>query len=235
MTPPPIKRPTYRVLTASAEKCLANGARLLDETCDLEFRDVSATRFYMAMIAQEEFAKAFMLLLVRDDVVPFSRPVLRAMNDHSCKQLVGIIMDYVIMHWDDLDEIKTMIAAEVEFGDRFPDDVGSALEMLRYEKIGRWEGGVWCWAEDPNYDRGTQDVSDGKRDRLKQDALYVRIGKDGHAVSVPDRISITETKIEEDRAVRYKGLIGSALQGGTPPFRYEKTIKALRALFGSRT
>jgi hypothetical protein len=235
MMPPPIKRPTDRVLTASAEKCHANGTRLLDETCDLEFRDVSATRFYMAMIAQEEFAKAFMLLLVRDDVVPFSRPVLRAMNDHSCKQLVGMIMDYVIMHWDELDEIKAMIAAEVELGDRFPDDVGSALELLRYEKIGRWESGVWCWAEDPNYDRGAQDVADGKRDRLKQDTLYVRIGKDGQAVSIPDRISVTETKVEEDRAVRYKGLIGSALQGGAPPFRYEKTIKALRALFESRT
>jgi len=235
MTPPPIKRPTDRLLTASAEKCFANGTRLMDETYDLEFRDVSATRVYMAMIAQEESAKAFMLLLVRDDVVPFSRPVLRAMNDYSCKQLVGMIMDYVIMHWDELDEMEAMIAAEVELGDRFPDDVGSALEMLRYEKIGRWESGVWCYADDPNYDRGAQDVADGKRDRLKQDALYVRIGKDGQAISVPDRISLTETKVEEDRAVRYKGLIGSALQGGTPPFRYEKTIKALRALFESRT
>ena len=157
------------------------------------------------------------------------------MNDHSCKQLLGMIMDYVIMHWDELDEMKAMIAAEVELGDRFPDDVGSALEMLRYEKIGRWESGVWCWAEDPNYDRAAQDIADGKRDRLKQDALYVRIGKDGQAVSVPDQISIIETKIEEDRAVRYKGLIGSALKGGSPPLRYDKTIKALRALFESRT
>ena len=54
MTPPPIKRPSDRLLTASAEKCFANGTRLLDETYDLEFRDVSATRFYIAMIAQEE-------------------------------------------------------------------------------------------------------------------------------------------------------------------------------------
>lgn len=234
MTQPPRKRPTNKVLIATATKCLANGTRLLDETYDLEFREVSATRFYMAMIAQEEFAKAFMLLLIRDGVVPFSRPVLRAMNDHSCKQLVGMIMDYVIMHWEEIDEMKAMIAADAELGDRFPNDIGSALELLRYEKIGRWESAGWCWGEDPNYDRSAQAVADGKRDRVKQDALYIRIGKDGRVVSSPEQLSLSETKDEEDRAARYKGLIQSALNGGSQSYRYEKTINALGLLFESR-
>lgn len=97
-----LNRPQNKVLLKTATMCFENGVRLLEETYDLEFRKIIATCYYMAKISQEEFAKAFMLLLIRDDVVPFSLPVLRAMNDHSSKQLIGMIMDYMIMHWEEL-------------------------------------------------------------------------------------------------------------------------------------
>lgn len=226
-----LNRPQNKVLLKTATMCFENGVRLLEETYDLEFRKIIATCYYMAKISQEEFAKAFMLLLIRDDVVPFSLPVLRAMNDHSSKQLIGMIMDYMIMHWEELDELKAMIEADSELGDRFPNDVGSALEILRYEKIGRWESAAWCWDEDPKYDRMAQAVADGKRDREKQDALYVRIGRDGRAASLPEHISLSKTKAELERADRYKTLIQSALDGGSQSYRYNKVIAALRLLF----
>jgi hypothetical protein len=169
----PNPRPTKAALSKSSISCIQNGNRLLDEMCDLEFRSIVATRYYLAMIAQEEFAKAFLLLLIRDDVVPFTPEVLRAMNDHACKQLLGIIMDYIIMHFENIEELKAMIASDGGENGPFPANVSSAINLLRHEKIGRWESRNWSWAESPDYDREAVAVSDGKKDRRKQDALYI--------------------------------------------------------------
>jgi len=227
-----LKRPTDKALIASANTCLDNGYRLLEERYALEFQPIFATRFYSAMIVQEEFAKAFILLLVRDDVIPFTPHVLRAMNDHVCKQLVGMIMDYIIMNWDETEKYMEMIRKDFELGDRMPDDVGSALELLRYEKIGRWERRAWVWDEDPNYDKSALAIFEGKKDRRKQDALYVRIGKEGRVLSVPEQTTEAETKEEEERASRYGKLVYSALNGGAQGYRYDKIIAAFKILFG---
>jgi hypothetical protein len=204
---------------------------LIEESYDLEFRNPGATRLYLAMIAQEEFAKAFMLLLIRDEIIPFSAPILRAMNDHACKQLVGLIMDYVIMHGDEIDDLKAMIAADSEMGEKFPADVGSALELLRYEKIGRWEGKNWCGAEDPNYEPVALSIAEGKKDRRKQDALYARTGKDGRITAIPDQFTEQEAKVEIEKAARYAQLVISATEGERRTYRYDKAISAFKMLF----
>jgi hypothetical protein len=61
-------------------------------------------------------------------------------------------MDYMIMHWDDIEQAEAMISKDYDLSDDLPNDVGSAMELLRYEKIGKWEAKYWFWAEDPNYD-----------------------------------------------------------------------------------
>lgn len=228
---PILRRPTEKSLSASIISCLDNGHRLIEETYDLEFREPSATILYLAMIAQEEFAKAFMLLLIRDEVIPFSAPILRAMNDHACRQLVGLIMDYVVMHWDEIDDLKAMISEDSEMGEKFPDDVGSALELLRYEKIGWWEGKNWCWDVDPNYERTALGIAEGKQDRRKQDALYVRIGKDGRVLSLPYQFTEQHAKVEIEKAIRYGQLVAAATEGESQTYRYEKAISAFKMLF----
>lgn len=97
--------PSKKNLEASATSSADNGWRLLEEIYAHEFSGHYATRFYNAMIAQEEFAKAFTLMLIRDGVIPFTPHVWRAMNDHVCKQLVGMVMEYVIMSWNDEDTL----------------------------------------------------------------------------------------------------------------------------------
>lgn len=133
-----LKMSNSKDLIAAMDACIKNGVRLIDESYDLEFRLQSSSRFFLIMIAQEEFAKAFVLYLVQGAIIPFNRYVLRAMNDHACKQLVGMIMDYVIMHWENTEELEAAIRKDVELGDWLPDDVASAMELLRYEKIQRW-------------------------------------------------------------------------------------------------
>lgn len=229
----PLRQPTSEALLASIRACIQNGDRLLDETYDLEFRKPLATTFFVVMIAQEELAKAFILYLIGEGAVPFTPPVLRAINDHACKQLLGMIMDYVIMHWDEVEDLQELIRQDRESGDQLPNDVGSAMEILRYEKIGRWEGNSGTWAEDPDYDRAALHIADGKKDGHKQDALYVRIGRDGRVCSTPDVITDQETKNELERARRYKRFMDSLLAEDERSKRYNKIMGALRLLFGN--
>jgi hypothetical protein len=183
------------------------------------------------MISQEEAAKAFVLFLIKEDIVPFTRPVLRAMNDHVCKQLVGMIMDYMIMHWEGRDELEVLLSHDSDHGDRLPNDVGSAMELLRYEKIGRWESNNWVWSEDPKYDISALRISQGKKDRRKQDALYVRIGGDGRACSTPQTVTEGETTAEFERANRYQNFVYSMLNDEVASPRYDKAMAALKILF----
>lgn len=228
-----LSQPTSEALLASTRACIQNGDRLLDETYDVEFRKPPATRFFLVVIAQEEFAKAFLLYLIREGAMPFAAPVLRAINDHACKQLLGMVMDYVIMHWDEIEELREFIRKDYESGDQLPKDVGSAMEILRYEKIGRWEGNFGIWAEGPDYDRSALHIADGKKDRHKQDALYVRIGRDGRVCSTPDVITQQETESELERARRYKRFMDSLLAVDERSERYNKIMSAFRLLFVS--
>lgn len=131
-----LRTPDSETLLTTIKACLQNGDRFLEETYDLEFRDPPASRYFIVMIAQEEFAKAFIIYLIREGAMPFTLSVLRAINDHVCKQLIGMVMDYMIMHWDEIDEMRTLIAKDFAAGDALPNDVGSAIEILRYERIG---------------------------------------------------------------------------------------------------
>ena len=211
--------------------CIANGNRLLEETYDLEFRQPPSSRYFLIMIAQEEFSKAFVFYLVREDIAQLSKPLLRAVHNHSCKHLVGMIMDYMIMHWDDVEEFHSHLCADRDAGDGLPNEVGSALQILRYEKIGRWEAKNWAWGEDPNYEKGALRVSEGVRDRRKQQALYVGVSQDGRVTSTPDSITEQETQTELERAIRFARFLDEILKGEVPSLRYGKVMKAFKTLF----
>jgi AbiV family abortive infection protein len=224
-------------LAKTIDACIKNGERLIDESYNLEFTTPPSSRFFLIMIAQEELAKAFILYLVEEAIVPFSRYVLRAINDHTCKQLVGMIMDYIIMHWENTEELEAAIQKDVALGDWLPNDVGSAMELLRYEKIERWESGYGpIWAEDPKYDPSAMRIAEGEKDRHKQDALYVRIGRDGRVSSTPEMITEDETSNELARVHRYRYFL-RALRSREyrDHYRYEKAIAGLKSLFSNTT
>ena len=219
-------------LSESIQACLDNGARLIDEGYDLEFRSPCATRFYLIAVAQEEYAKAFILFLVKEGIAPFTSAVRRAIRDHSCKQLVGMVLDYVIMHWDEISELHVMIDRDHELRGRLPHDIASALELFCYEKIGRWAKSYWGWDEDPKYDHSAMAIAEGKKDLRKQDALYVRIGTDGQTCSIPNSIAEKELDDELERARRYKACVQSMLDGNRhfSERRYDKVMEAFSLL-----
>ena len=228
------KQPSPAALLKTIEACVENGERLIAEFYDLEFRNPPSSQYFLIMIAQEELAKAFILYLVKESIIPFTAAIRWAIKDHSCKQLIGMIMDYIIMHWDNDEELHAELDKDYAAGDRMPNDVGSAMELLRYEKIGRKEGSHGTWTEDPKYDKAALQIAEGKRDRHKQDALYVGIGRDGRVSSMPTKITKEETESELERAGRYKRFVTSVLIDKAGSHRHEKALAALKLLFADR-
>jgi AbiV family abortive infection protein len=226
-----LQQPGSDSLLATIRVCVKNGERLLDESYNLEFKKPPASRYFFVMIAQEEFAKAFILYIVREGVTTLTAPVLRAINDHACKQLVGVILDYMIMHWEEIAEMEDAVRRDHDLGECLPHDVGSAMDLLRHEKIRRWEDDRWVWAEDPDYDRSARRIAEGKKDRHKQNALYVRVGRDGRVSSTPDIITEDETQEEFARAGRYHRFMESLLRGDGQSYRYDKAMAVLKQLF----
>jgi hypothetical protein len=227
-----LRKAKKAVLMESIQACVANGERILADAMYLEFQEPPCTRLMLSMVAQEEFAKAFLLFLVSEDVVPWSAHLRRAIKDHACKQLVGVIIEYVYPQWETVDDLKRLIAEEVERGDTLPSTVASALNILRHEKIRRWESNNWVWAEPPDYEPSIMRISNGQRDRIKQDALYVQIARDGSVARTPSRVSVASADDEYHRANRYLRFVNSLVsdsQGGS--FAYDKVREVLRVLF----
>lgn len=222
-------------LRESARACLQNGRRLLDEVLFIESCEPPNTAYFLSLIAQEEFAKAFLLTLVVREVVPWDQRLLRASRDHTCKQLLCLIMDYLS---PDVDEFLERCDAVVLRGEvrNLPPRIADAVNILRHEKIGRWVGPTWVWAEDPEYDRDALAVAAGKQDRLKQDALYVRLGRDGSIASSPKTATYEIVRSERERASRMAHFAEQVLEGERyPGLDYDKVEKLFRVLFGYRS
>jgi AbiV family abortive infection protein len=189
-------------LGKSVRAVIQNATRLLEDTQSLEFSEPPTSAWFLALIAQEELAKAFMLCLVNRGAIPWNPHILRVLQDHRCKQLVCLVMDYLA---PDIDEFITRSNAVVIKKELpiMPQRIADALNILRHEKIGRWVSKTWVWAEEPDYDHDALAIAEGKKDRLKQDALYVRLGKDGSVASTPMNHGAAALANEMDRAERF--------------------------------
>ena len=233
MEKPDQQSPSREKLTASLDACLANGIRLLEDADWISHLEPPSTAFMLAVIAQEEFAKAFFLSLVRGGILPWSPLLLRAMNDHACKHLVGVLIEYADPQWEELSVLEAIYKEESELGDhRMPAAAGSALEILKYEKMDRWAGQSWSWAEDPAYDREVLRIAKGSLDKQKQDALYVRIGRDGSLAKAPNALTRQQAEAEIKKAERYRWSIYSlAKDDHYPSYMFQKLQNALKILF----
>ena len=217
-------------LDKSVRAVIQNATRLLEDAQSLEFSE-SPTIWFLTLIAQEELAKAFILCLTNRRTIPWNPHILRALQDHKCKQLVCLVMDYLA---PDIDEFinrcdAVVIKKELRI---MPQRVADALNILRHEKIGRWVSQTWVWAEEPDYDHDALAIAEGKKDRLKQDALYVRLGKDGSVASTPVNHGAAALANEMDRADRFRGLVEDLLKGAEHPgLDWDLVDKAFRLLF----
>jgi len=215
----------------SAKQCCENSRRLLDEAELLEFEKILSTRYYLSMIAQEESAKAFLLYLVGVNVLPWTPFILRATRDHQCKQLVGIILDYIS---PDIEEFLRRLDTwkPGENPPALPANVADAINLLRHEKIKRWESKNWWWAEDPDYDKAALRVANGMRDKEKQRALYVELRQNGEIISTPEQVTEKQSNDEYERACRVETCVRNLVELRTHfAWDYERVEDCFRVLF----
>lgn len=166
------------------EASIENGKRLLEDSEILRDNERFPTAKALAILAQEEFAKAYIIRLVQEGAIPWCREIRRALKDHHCKQLIGIIMEYLFTPWDVESRLERERRPKVEFpAPLLPSKVSDALNIFCHEKILGWKDSFPLgWEE---YDVEAKKVWKGKFENSKQDATYVSIGKDGEVINTP--------------------------------------------------
>lgn len=169
------------------DACIQNGSRLLEDSEYLNDFDRFPTAKALAILAQEEFAKAYIIKLVKEGAIPWCDEIHRATRDHHCKQLMSLLMEYLFTPWEDA---KSLMERDKKIREKYQDfllpaKVADALNIFCHEKIGRWKSSSWVWAEDQNYNPDAKKVWKGKIEISKQNALYVSIGKDGKITNIP--------------------------------------------------
>ena len=223
--------PTAEILTASISTIMDNGKKLLEDAKLLFDWDRYSTALALAVLAQEEFAKSFLLRLVRDDVLPWLPEVQRSIAKHQCKHLLGIVMEWLPpVDWDNAFESyrrfnenherrmewmrrciewykQGLLAPDPDDPEpkepdvSFPVDVADALNIYRHEEIERLRSGYASRDEDWAGGKARK-IADGLLDRKKQSALYVDISKTGQVGLHPGLITRDEATEATTRAER---------------------------------
>jgi AbiV family abortive infection protein len=251
----------------AAEACFANGEHLLDDADFISHPEQpSGTSFALATIAQEEFAKAFLLWLASRNVITWNALVCRATRDHTCKQLLGLVMQHLNPDWDEearrhkewwaeLEEHKSLLAAYQSSTDEnerarmwkrveeisakhdsLPSSVKDAIFILRYEKIDRWRSSNWEWEKEPVYDPLAKSLFKGKLDREKQDALYVRLGRDGRVTNTPAQVKYEDAKAAMETAKRMFHFVKYMLASNeVKGMEYDKIESTFKSMFANLT
>lgn len=211
--------------TEAIDASLKNGDRLLNDAELLLYPDSAPTAFVLSVLAQEEFAKAFLLHLVETNCIPWNNDIKGVLNDHSCKQLVGLILDFlnpdtdVFLERMDLKNIGKKRPL-------LPPHILDTLNVIRHEKVAKNSRSDWIDSAEAPCDPTVKKISDGDFDKLKQDAIYVRIGRTGVVVSEPTRINPELAEIEFEKAKRFRSLQGPM------GLDYEKVTTIFKVLFG---
>lgn len=118
----------------------------------------------------------------------------------------------------------------------FPKKVADAINILRYEKIGRWESNNWIWAKDPDWDHEALKVANGKIDSIKQDSLYVRLNRHGAVASTPNNVTESEAENEYERGRRFERFMEGLANLERPVgLDYERVEAMFKALFTEQT
>ena len=211
--------------------CVENGKKLLDDAKCLFDWDRCSTALALAVLAQEEFAKAFLLQLVVDDALPWLPEIQRSMARHQCKHLLSIVMEWLPpFDFDLLDEQRRRSTEKheqkmawyqrsieryragnlhpdpddpepIEEEFHFPPDVATALNIYRFEELERLKSGQ-PW-RDADWATGkARKVADGAMDRKKQSALYVDVTKTGEIGLHPGLITREQASEAIARAER---------------------------------
>ena len=255
MAKSPLVPPAAETLKKSISECARNGKALLDDA-DLLFEwDRFSTALALAILAQEEFAKAFLLQLVADGILPWVPEIRRSITRHECKHLLAIVMDWVPASDFDEDgwwgrykqkqkqkqreqhiaDYKTGKISADEFlaqmkADKnaatFPETVAAALNIYRHEHLEALAK-RYPWRDNEWAKGPVRKIADGSLDAKKQSALFVGIGKTGAVTHHPG----TVTRGDAEKEIRRAGALAESRATFSDEYYLLKEV--LPEVFGS--
>ncbi len=208
-------------LGKAIKACIENGNRILEDAKYLFDFESYASAYVLAKLAREEFAKSFILKLVEEKSLNWTEEVRRSLNHHVSKQLMGIIFEHLNPNTN---EFLKMLEERTLF--KMPKKVSDAMNIYIHEVLMRWKSQNWVWVEDPEYDKEAKSVYKGKEDKLKQDAIYIKISKDGQVINSPAELKKENAASEIDKAERCFHL----LKDESKDLKYMKVFKIFKLL-----
>jgi AbiV family abortive infection protein len=246
-------KPKPAVLERTILVTRSNAEALLEDAKSLFDFDRFSTALALAVLAQEEFAKALLLQLVADDAVPWVPAIRRSMSRHECKHLLGIVLEWLPifeeaygredrwavhhekwMAWHErrMARIKSGILNNDSDQEPSPPDVPlpaevtKAINIFRHEQIERLRNGVP--RTDGDWANGAaRKVAEGSIDKKKQSALYVHVGKTGAVGLHPGQI----TREESAAAIQLASRFAEGLW--QPAEEYRKLLEVLPLIFAN--
>ena len=223
-------QPKAEAVARSISACVANGNSLLGDAKHLFDWDRFSTALALAVLAQEEFAKVFILRLVSDNALPWIPEIRSSITRHQCKYLLALVMEWLpvldlsyekmmrdrqrhdlMMAWYErsIARYKRGILApdpddlkpsEPEVS--FPPEVADALNIYRHEEIERLRKSGYPQRDEYWAAGVARKIADGMVDRKKQSALYVAITRTGDVGLHPGLVTEEEAAEAITRAER---------------------------------
>jgi AbiV family abortive infection protein len=176
---------------------VANAARLFEDATLLEEWERYPTAYALAVLAQEEYGKAFLVHLAADHGVPWTPELEKATRNHLCKQLVALVLEYVSRKdfFDLIEEPDRFRGAST-----LPGHVLSAIEIIVHEHMRHYSRAEW--SEGAQVHPVANRIARGVLDREKQTGFYVYVGSDGRIRRAPGMISASRCREELARTER---------------------------------
>lgn len=209
-----------------------SGDRLYEDAKQLQECERFPTAYSLFILAQEEFAKSFLLQLVTDDSLPWSIGLQRALRNHNCKQLAGLIMDYI-----QRDDFLVLMNDPNRFkgASTLPLHIIDAIHLIVHEFVFKRSRSDWLYEESRKLDPIAVQIAKGMVDREKQSGFYVQLGFDGNILSTPTQVSATQCQAELERTHRIRDVI-NCYQGQAQinaSFDYPKIVALFKVLTGA--
>ena len=216
---------------------LDNAKRLLSDAEWLGLENSAPTVYALSVLAQEEFAKAFILHLVSAGCIPWDSETRKMLRDHSCKQLFTLILDFLEPEFEAFIERIQQRQDDIEKGVKrpvFPPHIADAINIIRHEKAAKHGyRNDWVDENETPCDEMARKIGNGYIDKLKQDALYVNIGKTGQVISTPLRITpdIAEAELRKTDRLRSSLYYKDGKVVGLTGLDFEKLSAAFKVVF----
>lgn len=217
-------------LTEAIEASIQNGRRLTEDAKLLHDFERYPTSYAIAILAQEEFAKSFVLTLVKQGSIPWTREVRKVLYSHESKHLVGVLIEWLNPSFERSLE-RSSASVKGREPEDIPSDVATAINILRHEKIEKFKSG-WA-ARETEWTGLSRKIAEGYRDSLKQRSLYVGVSTSGSIDSFHPTLVTKEMASDEIyRAKQYHELADDASGNRVLSFREYRSVKeVIKAVF----